>query len=633
MASHATAARRGFSFDPASTLSWSVPSLLLAPFLTFMLVLSGIRGRRATSNVAGFGVLVMLALLGLVTWARWNKSAPLVTTYQWINIPVSFTGAQAFQGFGIDISLRLDHIALAALGALAVMTFGVIVWHRGASRQEAGPARIHALLALGLLGAAGVVVTGDLAAMVAWWGLTGVATYLLLAHRWGTEAAGRISRLGLVLPFFGDLSLLCGVAVLYSRYGQLDVDKLTFTVLRGTYGTGLKGLGLAALLIGLGAVVRGGLFPFTGWLTGTLEAPPAAVAWIQGAWSLLSVVLLARVLPLYVAAGPQPFRVLAYACGLGAIAGALLSLADNRLRRSLVWAGSGALGLVMLGIGQPHALAPAIGGALALTVARPAVMLASGAIETAMQATDLAHIGEAWRRMRYSALALAGGSLAVALAGAPKAAVRADWQSAWFAALALFLLGLAFLQPYAAVAYLELPRRRAFEPTRVREVAPPAAWAGLCLAAVGLLAVLAACIKPWLSFLAGHTENQVAVTTLLLWLGFAAAGAVVAAAAVLSSRRALIELAGRAQAALASVTAFGAFAGDRYLRRAGLRFLDSVEDRVIEAGEGALGRTVRSAAVFEDRRRALGGAVLAGVVGALVVIAVASGLLGPGVLR
>ena len=611
-----------------------MPALLLAPFLTFVIVVAGVRGRRATSNVTGFGALVTAAVVGLVTWARWKHGEPLTTTYQWINVPTSFTGAQAFQGFGIDISLRVDHLALAAEAALAMVTFAVIVWQRGGSRQEPGPARLHALFALGLLGSAGVVLSGDLAALLAWWGLAGVATYLLLAHRWGTEAAGRASRLGLALPYIGDLALLSGVAVIYSRYGQLTLDKLTYTFLRSGYDTGLKGLGLAAVLIGLAAIVRGGLFPFTGWLTGTLEAPPAAVAWTQGVWSLLSVVLVVRVLPLYIASGPQPFRLLAYACGLGVVAGAVLSLVDNHLRRSFTWAGSAVVALLLLGVGQPNALAPAVAGALVVALARPATALAASSIAAAMRSFDIADMGETWRRMRLTSLALAGGALALALAAAPKFAARASWQSAWFAAAALVVVGAALLRPYVAVAHLELRRRRAFEPTRVREVLPAAAYSALGLALLGVAGVVLAGIAPWLSFLGGHTQPAVSVTTLLLWLGFGLGGALIGAAAVLAGGRRAVDLAGRAQGAIAGWFGVGVYATDRFLRRAGIGAIDAVEGRVIDGGEGALGSALARVGGLElGWGMAIGGAALGIVIGLLVAVAVLGGLLAPGVVR
>ncbi len=94
-ATHASAARPG-GFDPASTLPWSVPFLLVVPVMAYVLLLFSVRSRRGAANVAMGTVVVMLALTLLVAWARFRQRATYKTSYQWINVPVSFTGEQRF---------------------------------------------------------------------------------------------------------------------------------------------------------------------------------------------------------------------------------------------------------------------------------------------------------------------------------------------------------------------------------------------------------------------------------------------------------------------------------------------------------------------------------------------------------
>src|SRR5205807_9278867 len=92
-ASPASSPRPG-GFGPASTLGWAVPLILLAPLFGFVVVLTGVRGRRAASNVTILTALVMLAATLLVGWARFRQNTPYRIAYQWINEPVSFTGDQ-----------------------------------------------------------------------------------------------------------------------------------------------------------------------------------------------------------------------------------------------------------------------------------------------------------------------------------------------------------------------------------------------------------------------------------------------------------------------------------------------------------------------------------------------------------
>jgi len=111
-----------------------------------------------------------------VGWARLHQDQPYRVSYQWINVTPSFNGATQFQVFAIDVSLRADHLALAAIAAILLLALAVVSWHRAAGRGEPGPARFHALILLAVLGGVGTVVSGDLAALTAWWGVAGVAT-------------------------------------------------------------------------------------------------------------------------------------------------------------------------------------------------------------------------------------------------------------------------------------------------------------------------------------------------------------------------------------------------------------------------------------------------------------------------
>lgn len=604
-----------------------MPLLLLLPVLTFVLILSGVRSRRATANTATLGMVATLAAVGLIAWARSRLSTPYVATFQWVNIPVSFSGAAQFQGFGIDISLRVDHVALAATAAVLLVSIGVISWYRFVGRGEAGPARLHAELALAAAAAIGVIVSGDLAAMAAWWGVCGAASYLLLAHRWGTEAAGRASRLGLWLPFAGDLALWCGVAVIYSRFGELNLDRLVAPgILHGTYGAGLKSIGVAAVLFALAALVRGGVFPFSAWTT-ALEAPPAVSAWMQGIWPLTALVMLVRVLPIFNAAGPQPYRIFAILCALGAALGIVLALLVNDLRRLVAWAGSAAVALAMLGLGQPGALATSVAGMLAISLARPVLAGTAWAVSVAMRSGDLLDMGETWTRMRRTSLAFLLSAAAIAIAIVPKAAARASdgWAGSWFLAPALLLLGMALLRPYAVFAHGRLRRRRAFEPTRVREVAPGAAAAALAESAAAALAVLLAFLTPWITWFggpgrAGRPEQ------LLIWLAVAAAGCALGAGIILWRRDPVLAWSARSHAAIAALSGLAVLVSDRFLRQPATGAVAAAEGGAVEAGGAALGRSLNAGGGW-IRSSALG--VAGGALGlALLAIAAAAALAG-----
>lgn len=600
--------------------------------LGFLLLVSGVRGRRATANLAALTGLVSLGLTLLVAWARFGLRAPYKYSFPWISTTPSFSGAAQFQTFQIDVGYRVDHAALAVLAVLSLVFLGCLYWHRAATRSESGPARLHALALLLLFAGAGVAVSGDLAELLAFWSLAGVASWLLLAHRWGAEPAGAASRLALAVPFVGDLSLLLGIGLLYSRYGSLDLDKL-YPVLLTTPGAGQKALTAACILLFAGAAARAALFPFWSWQTGTLESPPALGALVQGVWPLLSGILIYRSLPILAVAGPQAGHVAAYWAGGAALLAGAVALLGSDLRRALTLAGSAASGLGLSGLvssGGP----PGLAVLLSVALARPAVILAAAAVVAAMRTGSLLETGGGWRRMRQSSTALGLGGLALALGGGITGAWRADalsWRAGlvWLAAL---LVGLAVGRVWAGVALGPLRRRRAFEPERVRDPAPPVTGPAVALAVLALVATGLAFLTRWLDFLAGASHPGPMPQTFVLWEAAGLLGLLLGVAAVGSRRDLALRLADTAGRRLGVPWTVGTRIARVYLFEPWLRSLESFERRWLPRGEAELGSSLAafagSAAVLAARLPVLPALVIAAVVLAIVVA-----LLSPGLAR
>lgn len=633
-ASSASAARPG-GFDPASTLGWSVPLLLLAPLFSLVVVLTGVRGRRAASNLTIFTVVVTLAADLLVAWARFRQASPYRVAYQWINVPVSFTGDQRFQGFGVDVAIKLDHYALAAIVSVALLFLACLLWHRAAAPREPGQIRYHVNALLLLLCTFGALVSGDLGELVAFWMVAGVASYLLLTHRWGLEAASRAARVALALPFLGDVALLSAIGLLYSRFGSLNPDKL-FPVLHSTPGAGLKSLTVAALLVFASLFVRAGLWPFTSWLTASVGAPPSILALVSGVWPLLAGSLLVRVLPLFNGAGVQAPRASSFALAAAAVAGPLLGLVGTELRRSLLLVTSGGVALALLGIlypgsavGSPGTAAVGFTAVLAAGLGRCGALLAGSTAALAMRTVDLRQTGGGRLRMPVTSATLLISLLAVALstcaavAGRPRSAI---WLTV---AVPVFLVAAGSFRVGFAVVLGPLRRRRAFEPGRVREAAAPVVGAALVAAVAGLAGAVLAFLTSWVAFIAPGHHDAPSVGTYVLWIVVALAGTAVAAAVMSSRKDAALELAARLGERLATAWAIVGRLYVRFLSRPGLRIVTEVEGVGLPAAESRLGRAASTAGFIAGRTLPW----LPVLAVAAVLLAVVFGLASPGVLR
>jgi NADH:ubiquinone oxidoreductase subunit 5 (subunit L)/multisubunit Na+/H+ antiporter MnhA subunit len=509
-----------------------VPLIVLAPLIAFVIALSSVRTRRSSANLAMFGAVVMLLATLLVGWGLAKKSTPFLATYSYINLPVAFTGPSSFQGFGVDIVLRVDHLTVAALVVVELCVIGALAWHQVMGRSEPGAARFNALISVLLFGSAGVLVSWDLAELLAFWGLAGAATYLLLAHRWAMDEAAVRSRVALALPFVTDLSLLCGVAWLYSRYGFNNLTSLV-PALHTNPGWTVRSLVVASILLFIGVAGRLALWPLHSWVTRTaVTAPPAASALLQAIWPVLAIVVLYRLMPIVVASNAQTMRGLLYVCGAAAIAAPLLALVGNEPRRifALLGAGATAVGAAVVIHGfQVQSAKFAIAGVacvLAVAPARAAGVIAVSAIASAMRTDDLAEMGDAWNRMRVSALAVLVAAVVVGLSAVGALAFGVSSRSNLGLALgeAVLLVAAGGTRVFLGVALGPLRRRRAFEPDRVREaLSSSLAWP-FWLALGGALLLVASLIHGWLDFLDGNKHPAPSVGAYVLWVAVALIG-------------------------------------------------------------------------------------------------------------
>jgi formate hydrogenlyase subunit 3/multisubunit Na+/H+ antiporter MnhD subunit len=594
----------------------------------YVLVLGSVRTRRGAATTAQLTVVVMLAAALMVVWARFRQTGAYESAYQGLNIPVAFTGDQRFQGFGIDLSFRIDHAALAGLLTVLIIILACLTWHRLAGRSEQGPVRFQVNALLLALGAVGVVVSGDLAELLAFWLISGLASSLLLGHRWGTEGAGQRSRIALALPFLGDIALVCAVGLLYSRYGTLTLDTL-LPELSHTLGVGLKSLTAASVLLFAAVAVRGCIWPFTAWQTGTVEAPAAGLSLVAGVWPVLAGTLLLKMAPVLAASGPQGTRIVHYTLVAAAVIGPLLSLLGVELRRTILLSSSGALALVLIGLTYQASIGVAFTGVLAVAGARTAGLLAGSTAASAMRSVDLRAMGGGWERMPLTAAALGLSAGVLALAGLETSMLRPA-SAIWIAFVpALAVVAFAALRPYFSVAHGELRRRRAFEPARVREAVGSVAGSALACGVLGVVALLLPYFPGWIRFLGAGGHAVDSFGTSVPWVLAPLAGAAAAAWAFMLRKDAALELCARLGERFGIAWEQAGVLFDRFFARPGGTIVGAVEDVGVPAVETGVGRALTGAGGLAGlAERSL--PWVPTLLGLAVVLAVVFGLLAQG---
>jgi NADH:ubiquinone oxidoreductase subunit 5 (subunit L)/multisubunit Na+/H+ antiporter MnhA subunit len=628
----------GFHFDPATTLGWAVPLMVIAPLAAFVIAVSSVRTRRGAANTAMLGAVVALAATLLVGWGLANRTSGFSATYIYLTANVGLNGPTAFQNFEIDIVLHADHLSVIALAVIELCLIGVLGWNRIAGRNEPGPARFQALISGFLFAVVGTLLSTDLAELITFWALAGGATYLMLAHRWGDEAAARSGRVALALPFLTDLFLLCGIAVLYSRYGQQNLSLLV-PILHSTAGWTVRQIVVASVLLFVGVAGRMALWPLHSWLTATATtAPPAASAIAVAVWPVVGATVMYRLLPIFVASNTQTLRWFVIACGVSAVIAGLYSLASMEPRKALVLAGSGvaAVGaaIVVRGVELPGFTFSVAGLAAiyAAAPARAAGALAASNIANAMRTDDMSEMGDAWRRMRASAAVLLLVAVALAVSAAGALAIGVDTRTRFGLTLgeAVFVIAVAGTRVVLATSSGPLRRRRAFDPDRVRDAPRASLGWPYWLALASLVLAAASLVPAWLVFLDHGKHPAAPAATYALWLAVALAGMVAAALPLGSNKDGAL----RASRWLASTWSRSESAANaalaRFVLRPAARIVEGTE-RIVPAADAAVGRISHMSGRYTIA------AIRAADVGVLVVMAVLLGLLvaliSPGVLK
>ena len=323
---------------------------------------------------------------------------------------------------------------------------------------------------------------------------------------------------------------------------------------------------------------------------------------------------------------------------MAAIAASLIALLGNEPRRSIALAGSTAVAIcaavVVAGFrNQSSTFAVAgLASVLALAPARTAAWLAISSIASAMRTDDLAEMGDAWNRMRGSAVGLLAGTVVMGLAASGALVYGVSSRSRLGLALgeAVALMSIAALRVFLAASFGPLRRRRAFEPDRVREAPQPAVTWPYWLTVGGAVFLVASLSTGWLNFLDRHQHPSSPVAAFVTWGIIAVVGFAACAIAYALDKDGALAASARGGEWLRRGSGGGYALVDRFLIAPTTDIARRIGDW-IPAGDAALGRS--AGATGELAASAMRLPALTVILVLAVVLALLVALVGPGVIR
>ncbi|MEA2300026.1 MAG: hypothetical protein QOE44_561 [Solirubrobacteraceae bacterium] len=320
-------------------------------------------------------------------------------------------------GRAIGIAFAADPFGLAyALGAAGI---GAVLLVATVSelgdlgpREIGGYACLFQLLVAALIGTA---LTADLFNLFVWFEVAALASYGLtgffLERPIALEAAFKV----LVLTTLASFAIFVGATLLYANHGALNFAQLHAAVAGHPHTADMVAL---ALLI-CGFATKAGLVPFHGWLADAHTAAPGPVsALFSGLMVSLGVVAIARIaLQIYGPVGGRPVLGLLMAMGVvSALAGAVLALAQNDLKRLLAYDTVSQMGVLVVGFATavPAGVAGATYHLIDHALYKSLLFLAAGSVLHATGHEKLSELGGLARRRPVPAIAFMAGVAAIA---------------------------------------------------------------------------------------------------------------------------------------------------------------------------------------------------------------------------
>lgn len=213
-----------------------------------------------------------------------------------------FYSVRWIPSYNVHFSTFLD--GLSFIFGLIITAMGVLVVLYSIyylSREEAlSHFYIYLLLFMG--GMLGVVFSDHLLLLYAFWEVTSISSFLLIAFWYHRKMSRQSAQKSLLITVSGGVAMLAGFIMVYQMTGTMSIREMV-ALLMGDAAQNISHHPLfipAMLLILLGAFTKSAQFPFHIWLPRAMEAPTPVSAYLHSATMVKAgIYLVARLTPIF----------------------------------------------------------------------------------------------------------------------------------------------------------------------------------------------------------------------------------------------------------------------------------------------------------------------------------------------
>ena len=290
------------------------------------------------------GWIVLIIPVALITFLstyipRIAKGETFIYTFKWI------------PSYGVNITTYLDGLSMifslliTGVGSLVIL-YSIFYLSSKESLQH-----FYCFLLLFMGAMLGVVFSDNLMVLYAFWELTSVSSFLLIAFWHHRKASRAGARKAMIITVTGGIAMLAGFLMLYTASGTFSIREMIENV------EAIQTSNLfipAMLLVLLGAFTKSAQFPFHIWLPDAMEAPTPVSAYLHSATMVKAgIYLVARTTPIF-AGEALWFWVVSLVGLMTLLWGSFNAVKQYDLKALLAYSTVSQLGLIMclLGLGS-----------------------------------------------------------------------------------------------------------------------------------------------------------------------------------------------------------------------------------------------------------------------------------------
>ncbi|UCH12759.1 MAG: monovalent cation/H+ antiporter subunit D family protein [Candidatus Omnitrophota bacterium] len=378
-----------------------IPLFVVIPLgCAFLISLLGKRIKGLSDSLANLGMLVLVCL-------------SIYSIFL-----VKEVGAQVYKIGGwippIGISMVLDGLSSFMLVVVNLVAFLVAIFSIGYMKKYTAKWKFYTLFMLMLGGMNGVIVTGDMFNLFVFLEIASIASYALVAfgiEHEELEASFKYMVMGEVASLF----ILLGIALLYSLTSTLNMADMA-RVLTAS-GTNSKLVLFVSVLFLTGFGLKAAIMPFHAWLPDAHPSAPAPIsAMLSGLLiKVLGIYALIRIFFNVLGAQPAMLNILLILGTISMVAGGLLAIGQEDIKRMLAYSSISQMGYIVLAIGiaTPLAILGALFHLINHAIFKSLLFLNSGAIEYSTGTRDLREMGGLNARMPITGTSSLIGSMSI----------------------------------------------------------------------------------------------------------------------------------------------------------------------------------------------------------------------------